>query len=91
MMAKRPDMILQFAHYLAERWKPDKGIGNVAVRVVSKVSRNGREYAPMIDRKVDLAKQQRNLKHTQWICAWISRWSGLKKKFVSILGGSKVE
>lgn len=66
-MAKRPDMILQFAYYLAERWEQDKGIANVEVRVRSRVSLNGREYAPMIDPEVDLTKQPWNLKHANWI------------------------
>jgi hypothetical protein len=66
-MATRPDMILQFAHYLAERWEQDKGIANVEVRVRSRVSLNGREHAAMIDPNVDLARVEWNLKHADWI------------------------
>lgn len=66
-MAKRPDMILQFAHFLAERWQQDYQFENVEVRVSSSVSLNGREYAPMIDPAVDLVKVERNLWHATWI------------------------
>ena len=59
-MAARPDMILQFAHFLAEEARR-QGFGEVEVRARSSVSLNGRRPQPMIDEDVDLAKQPRNL------------------------------
>ncbi|MEZ0275974.1 MAG: HTTM domain-containing protein, partial [Roseimicrobium sp.] len=53
-MAGRPDMILQFAHRLAEAMK-GRGYGEVEVHVNAMVSLNGRKSELLIDPKVDLA------------------------------------
>jgi len=66
-MATHPDMILQFAHYLAEKWEKEHDIANAEVRVRSVVSLNGRKYVPMIDHTVDLVKIERNLGTADWI------------------------
>lgn len=66
-MSTRPDMILQFAHYLAAYWQEQEGIENVEVRVESRVSLNGRAKALMIDPDVDLAAIERSLGHAAWI------------------------
>lgn len=65
-MASRPDMILQFAHYLAKKiafygTKPLR----VEARVV--VSLNGRKPALLLDQNVDLAAEPRTLKHVPWL------------------------
>ena len=65
-MANRPDMILQYAHHLARRFGQELG-RPVEVRVESAVSLNGRRYSRLIDPRVDLAAQPRNL----WPAAWI--------------------
>jgi hypothetical protein len=62
----RPDMILQFSHYLAEE-KRREGFENVEVRVRAMTSLNGRERQLLIDPAVDLAKQPRNLLPASWI------------------------
>jgi hypothetical protein len=59
-MAARPDMILQFAHFLAEE-SQRQGFEGVEVRAHASVSLNGRKPQPMIDESVDLAKQPRSL------------------------------
>jgi hypothetical protein len=59
-MATRPDMILQFAHFLAEE-SQRQGFGPVEVHSRASVSLNGRKPRPMIDEDVDLAKQPRSL------------------------------
>jgi len=66
-MSTRPDMILQFAHYLADHWKTEYNVEHAEVRVISRVSLNGRKAATMIDPSVDLARIERSLKHADWI------------------------
>ena len=66
-MSTRPDMILQFAHYLADHWKTEYNVEYAEVTVISRVSLNGRKAATMIDPSVDLARIERGLKHADWI------------------------
>ena len=54
-MTSRPQMIVQFAHYLEDRWQDD-GYEDVQVRALVVASLNGREYQPLIDPQVDLTK-----------------------------------
>jgi hypothetical protein len=65
--ASRPDMILQFAHYLARAWAEEQGIEGVEVRAHVCVSLNGRKGALLIDPNVDLVKVERSLRHANWI------------------------
>jgi hypothetical protein len=60
-MAGQPDMILQFAHHLAE------GRTGVQVRAQSMISLNARAPANLVDTNVDLAAIPRSLKHATWI------------------------
>lgn len=65
-MAARPDMILQFAHYLATKLprtgpKPHR----IEARVLA--SLNGRKPQLLIDQNVNLAAQPRTLWHVPWI------------------------
>jgi vitamin K-dependent gamma-carboxylase len=63
----RPDMILQFAHYLArEHGAPAR---HIEVRVQSTVSLNGHDSRPLVDPRVDLAAERRTL----WPAAWVTR------------------
>ncbi|MCI0507276.1 MAG: HTTM domain-containing protein [Gammaproteobacteria bacterium] len=66
-MAIRPDMILQFAHYLEAMWKKEYGLDNVEIRVNNYVSLNGREPAPLVNPSVDLTKIEPDLRHANWI------------------------
>jgi vitamin K-dependent gamma-carboxylase len=67
-MASRPDMILQFAHYLA---KKIAFYGTKPLRVEARVlvSLNGRKPQLLLDQNVDLAAQPRTLGHASWLLA----------------------
>lgn len=65
-MANKPDMILLFAHHLAEQ-KRREGYDNVEVRAQVTSSLNGRKPQVLIDPNVDLAKQSRSMMPANWI------------------------
>jgi vitamin K-dependent gamma-carboxylase len=65
-MAMRPDMLQEFAHYLADR-ETQPGHTRVQVRVQANISLNGRREQPMIDPNVDLAATERSLRPASWI------------------------
>jgi vitamin K-dependent gamma-carboxylase len=62
----RPDMVLQFAHFLAKTARADSG-HEVRVYASVTMTRNGRASVPMIDSTVDLASVPRTLRHATWI------------------------
>jgi hypothetical protein len=66
MMNTQPDMIVQFAHYIAEEYK-NMGMKDPEVYVDSYVSMNGRRSQPFIDPEVNLAKQSDNFLSKKWI------------------------
>ena len=65
-MANKPDMILLFAHHLAEQ-KRREGYDNVEVRAQVTSSLNGRKPQVLIDPNVDLAKESRSMLPASWI------------------------
>jgi vitamin K-dependent gamma-carboxylase len=65
-MSTKPDMILQFSHYLAEA-KRREGYENVEVRVHVTASLNGRQPQMLIDPNVDLARERASLLPARWI------------------------
>lgn len=65
-MSFQPDMILEFAHHLADEYK-QKGWKDPAVFVDSYVTLNGRLSEPFIDPKVDLAAEKESFRHKTWI------------------------
>jgi hypothetical protein len=65
-MATHPDMILQFAHYLAKQTQ-DQGYENVEVRARVMASLNGRKPQLLIDPNADLAKERLSLLPARWI------------------------
>ena len=65
-MAPRPDMVLQFAHHLANLARA-AGIENPEVRVTLLASLNGRPYVHLIDPDVNLAAVPRDLGQADWI------------------------
>ena len=65
-MTTKPDLLVQFAHYLAEE-KRREGYENVEVRARVMVSLNGREPQLLIDPNVDLAKEEVSLLPARWI------------------------
>lgn len=66
-MPTQPDMILQFAHFLENKWKKEHKLDDVEIRVNNYVSLNGRELAPMINPTVDLTRIERSLSKADWI------------------------
>ena len=66
MMATQPDMILQFAHFLAEHYQ-NEGIKNPEVRVESYVSLNGEASRLFIDSSLDLTTVKESFAHKKWI------------------------
>ncbi|WP_448701958.1 HTTM domain-containing protein [Mucilaginibacter sp. AW1-3] len=65
-MSTQPDMILQFAHFLAEEYQK-KGIKDPAVTVESYVTLNGSGSRLYIDSTVNLAHEQDTFGHKKWI------------------------
>ena len=65
-MSTRPDMILQFAHYLEDQYQKNFS-GDVIVTAESNVTLNGRRSQPLIDPTVDLTEQERGFAHKDWI------------------------
>ena len=66
MMSTQPDMILQFAHYLADVYQ-EKGFQEPIVKCNSKVTLNGKRSQLFIDPDIDLAKEPRGFHHKEWI------------------------
>ena len=65
-MSYQPDMILQFAHYLAKTYK-ERGYANPKVYVDCFLTLNGRTSKRLIDPNVDLAAQRNGIYHKPWI------------------------
>ncbi len=66
IMPTRPDMILQFAHYIAGRLT-QTGRREFEIKAYATGSLNGRTPQLYIDPTVDLASQPRTLRHMEWI------------------------
>ena len=65
-MSRIPDMILQFAHHLAEVER-SRGHPNVEIRALAFSTLNGRPHQQLIDPEVNLAAVTRSLKPASWI------------------------
>ena len=65
-MSGRPDMILQYAHHVAQRLRAKTGHA-IEVRAQTLVSLNGRPKQQLIDPDVDLARVHRNIWPAPWI------------------------
>lgn len=65
-MVGRPDLILQYAHYLRDAYKRERGV-TVEVRVDAMVSLNYRARQRFIDPEVDLAKVDHSLLPYTWV------------------------
>lgn len=71
--ATRPDMLLQFAHYLAKAEAASHNTTHpLEVRVISRVALDGRPEQPMVYSHIDLAKVRRHLGHNDWIVPLLS-------------------
>jgi hypothetical protein len=65
-MATQPDMILQFAHFLAAEYEK-RGIKNPVVTAESYVTLNGSGSRLYIDSTVNLANEHETFAHKKWI------------------------
>lgn len=65
MMSTQPDMILEFAHMVADDYAK-RGV-DVAVYADVQVTLNGRRPAPLIDPNVDLSREKDTLASKNWI------------------------
>lgn len=66
MMSTQPDMILQFAHMVADDFRA-RGVRDPEVRIDAVASLNGRRRARLIDPTVDLARETDGLAPRPWI------------------------
>ncbi len=69
MMSTQPDMILQYAHYLADQYR-EKGFTDPQVFCHSKVTLNGRRSQTFVDAARDLAMEKEEIRHKDWITQW---------------------
>ena len=65
-MVGKPDMILEFAHHLADRYR-ERGYTDIEIRASVLIGLNGRGRQQMVDPRADLAAEERNLGHYDWI------------------------
>jgi vitamin K-dependent gamma-carboxylase len=66
MMSTQPDMILAFAHHLADVYRA-KGNADIEVRVDAFASLNGRPSQRLIDPEVDLSRVEESFLPKPWI------------------------
>lgn len=66
-MSTQPDMILQFAHFIAKEYEQKYGFENAEVYVDSYAALNGHPSQPFINNTIDLAKQPINFAPKKWI------------------------
>lgn len=66
MMSTQPDMILQYAHYLANVYT-EKGFDQPIVQCQSYVTLNGMRSREFVDPNVNLATQKRGYTHKEWV------------------------
>jgi len=67
VMSKTPDMILQYVHFLKERYQK-QGVENPIIKVHSELSVNVRPYRPYINKNINLAEKKYPLfSHADWL------------------------
>jgi hypothetical protein len=65
-MSTHPDLVVQLAHHLAEKFARD-GYPGAEVRADVRVSLNGRPRQPLVDPAVNLAAVKRTMRPADWI------------------------
>ena len=65
-MLGKPDMILEFAHDLAEHYRR-AGHEDLEIRAEALISLNGRAAHPLVDSRVDLLTERRGLPPYSWV------------------------
>ncbi|MCH2046768.1 MAG: HTTM domain-containing protein, partial [Saprospiraceae bacterium] len=63
----RPDHILQYAQYLAQRYAYRYDLEKPIVKADVYVSLNARTTQRLIDNTIDLSQEKRHLGHYSWI------------------------
>ncbi|SMG53687.1 Vitamin K-dependent gamma-carboxylase [Marivirga sericea] len=66
MMNTQPDMILQFSHFLRDKYESETD-KEVEIYVQSYATINGKGSRPFIDPNVDLASMKRGYQHKNWV------------------------
>lgn len=66
MMSTQPDMILQFAHHLADVYR-QRGYTDPIIKCQSRVTLNGVSSQPLVDPTVNLAAESVSWKNKTWI------------------------
>ncbi|MDB6109616.1 MAG: hypothetical protein JWR69_1366 [Pedosphaera sp.] len=66
IMARQPELIRQFAHFLAAEYGRE-GLAKVEVRAEVLASLNGRPAQLLVDPRVNLAAEPASLEHQRWI------------------------
>lgn len=74
MMSTQPDMILQYAHFLAREYK-NRGFEDPGVFAEVYVALNGNRSRLFIDSSVNLAAQPQSLRHYQWVLPYQEKTS----------------
>ncbi|MCI0350642.1 MAG: HTTM domain-containing protein, partial [Acidobacteriales bacterium] len=78
-VATRPDMLLQFAHYLAKAEAASHNRTDpLEVRVISSISLDERPPQPLVYPEINLTKVRRHLGHNDWIMPLLSREEAAK-------------
>jgi hypothetical protein len=66
-MRSQPDMILQFAHFLRDKYEAE-GEQNVEVYAKIQAKLNGRNYQSFVNKEIDLAQIEWSFfEHSDWI------------------------
>jgi hypothetical protein len=66
MMNTQPDMILQFSHFLRDKYQSETD-GNVEIYVESYATINGKGSRPFINPNINLAAIKRGYQHKKWV------------------------
>ena len=66
MMSTQPDMIIKFAHFLADEYKK-RGVDDPEVYGEIYVALNGKRSTLFVDSTVNLAKENNSWKHYNWV------------------------
>ena len=66
-VTNRPDLLVQYAHYLKENLRDEGYSEDVEIRIETWVSLNSREPQLLVDPNMDLSIQNRTMFHKTWV------------------------
>lgn len=67
LLPSEPDLILQFAHHLRDKWSRERGVHHAEIRVRAMSSLNGRPARLLVDPDRDLTQQARTWRPYDWL------------------------